>query len=463
MLPHWRDWEVRLRRRPHVYLHIGAMKTGTTYLQGLLVANKDRLADAGYLFPGERWTDQSRAAADVLGFSLDDPRRRASVEGRWDRIVSEMLAHRGRGAKASIFSMEFLSFADTEQATRILDSLSEAHVEVVLTVRDTVSTIPAQWQTSCRNGGKVPYRRFVYGVRDALAQHGQQGRASKPVRLFRRTQDIERMLDVWVPLLGPRRVHVVTVPPRGADPALLWHRFASVVGVDPDVCEQPDDVSNSSLGHASTELMRLINKRLDLSPTDYTLLVKGPLARRILGSRASQEQPIRMNRRGHVFGVRWNRLMRAAIERHGVRVVGSLDDLDVTRPGTDLRRKLPRATPEEIVAAAVHARDGLVALRDQLRTELPDRSASEKALDVKVLRLPRLPVAPVTEPDHWAGRPDPLDAAVQELVALVEECVAVSHEKLLPGGGTIPPEIGGPDAPDDTETTDETDITAPTV
>lgn len=412
------------------------MKTGTTYLQGLLSANKDRLAEAGYLFPGERWTDQSRAAADVLGFSVQDPRRKAAVEGRWDRIVAEMLAHRGRGRKASIFSMEFLSFADTEQAQRILDSLARADVEIILTVRDTISTIPAQWQTSCRNGAHVPYRRFVYGVRDALALSDGGDRAgpvSKPVRLFRRTQDIERMLDVWVPLVGAERVHVVTVPPRGSDPALLWQRFASVVGVDPDVCEQPEDTSNSSLGHASTELMRLVNKHLDLTPTDYTLLVKGPLARRILGSRAAVEQPIRMHRRGHLLGVRWNRRIRRAVRRHGVDVVGSLDDLVVRRPGKDVRAKLPQAAPEDVLAAAVHARDGLLALREQLSEGLPDRRPSAgEVTEPQILRLPRLPFEAVTAPDHWSDRPDPLQAAVDELVDLVQQCVEISHHKQLP-------------------------------
>ena len=418
--------------RPTVFLHIGAMKTGTTYLQGLLAANRERLAEAGYLFPGERWTDQSRAAADVLGFSTEDPRRKAALEGRWSEIVEEMLSYRGRG---SIYSMEFMSFADTEQATRIMSSLKRARVEVIITVRDTVATIPAQWQTSCRNGGKVPYRRFVYGVRDAIESSGESGRAAKPVRLFRRTQDIERMLDVWVPLAGSQHVHVVTVPPRGADPSLLWRRFASILGVDPEVCEQPSEASNSSLGHASTELMRLVNKSLDLSSTDYTQIVKGPLARRILGSRASLEKPIGLHRRGHVFGVRWNRRMRAAIERHEVPVVGTLDDLDALKPGNDLPKRLPRAADADVLAAAVHARDGLLALRDEIGSDPRDEDPTRVVSDVHVLRLPRLPFPAVTHPGHWSGSDDEVGAAVRDLVALVNDCVAASQHAQVPAPG----------------------------
>ena len=38
---------------PVVFLHIGAMKTGTTFLQNLMHENKANLAEAGYLLPGK--------------------------------------------------------------------------------------------------------------------------------------------------------------------------------------------------------------------------------------------------------------------------------------------------------------------------------------------------------------------------------------------------------------------------
>ena len=39
-----------------VYLHIGAPKTGTTYLQEVLFTNRARLAEHGVLYPGESRT-----------------------------------------------------------------------------------------------------------------------------------------------------------------------------------------------------------------------------------------------------------------------------------------------------------------------------------------------------------------------------------------------------------------------
>ena len=48
------------------------------------------------------------------------------------------------------------------------------------------------------------------------------------------SQDLPDVLARWGATLPPSRVHVVCCPPPDADPALLWQRFAGVVGFDPD-------------------------------------------------------------------------------------------------------------------------------------------------------------------------------------------------------------------------------------
>ena len=42
--------------RPVLWLHVGPMKTGTTYLQQLLFADRDALGRAGLHLPGEEWS-----------------------------------------------------------------------------------------------------------------------------------------------------------------------------------------------------------------------------------------------------------------------------------------------------------------------------------------------------------------------------------------------------------------------
>ena len=60
-----------------VLLHVGLPKSGTSYLQKLLSANRERLRGHGVLFPGADWSDQVVAVRDVRG--LYDQRTRARV------------------------------------------------------------------------------------------------------------------------------------------------------------------------------------------------------------------------------------------------------------------------------------------------------------------------------------------------------------------------------------------------
>jgi hypothetical protein len=414
------------RRAPRIYLHIGAMKTGTTFLQDLMTANKEALAAAGFLFPGERWTDQSRAVREVLDFSIKDPRGPGHSSGMWEEISGQMLAHDG---PASIISMEFLSYADSERARRIVESLRGAEVHVILTVRDAAATIPAQWQTSCRNGARVTLRKFVQGVGDLVSEEAVARGAG--ARIFQRTQGVVRMLDVWVPLVGRKRVHVVTVPPRGSDPDLLWHRFAGVVGVDPSVCSDRTVDSNPSLGLASTELLRRLNIELGtIDYFDYVRLVKRQLARGILGSRAPLEVPVRLNRKGRRFAAQWNSRVREAVERHGVRLVGTFDDLPVTHPGPEVPKAMPAPAPAELLEAAATAVDGLRVWAAMARQALDAGAGSEafRVVSTQLADPAAIDRADATTPDRWAQEPQPAQAAVREIAAMVRVCMELRHQ-----------------------------------
>ena len=98
-----------------LYLHAGLPKTGTTFLQQLMSANKEDLLKAGFLFPGDSWAEQALATRDAMDRNKDDPALRAQCAGKWRKLVDEMLAYDGT---ASVFSMEFLSYASPEDALR---------------------------------------------------------------------------------------------------------------------------------------------------------------------------------------------------------------------------------------------------------------------------------------------------------------------------------------------------------
>jgi hypothetical protein len=400
------------------------MKTGTSFLQQLLVRNKDNLARAGYLFPGETWKDQARAGRDLMRIFHDDERLRRLCRGAWDRVADEMAGYDGN---ASIFSMEFLSFADAKRAKQAVRSLTGrgAVVHVILVARDTIGALPAQWQSDTRSGGLLSWPEFARGARSVL--DGSRGAERTGARVFARTQGIPRMLDAWGAAVPPGRLHVVTVPRSGADPMLLWERFAEVVGIDPAVCTPTSRRNNTSLGQASAELVRRVNLELGKVPaSDFRATVKQQLASRVLTKRAHLESRAKLDAPTLDFAADWNRRVREAIERSGVRMVGDLDDLPVEVPPELRDAAVPElADPDddEILAAAVTARDGLHGLIDRRVEALRDLGVDEALLDP----VATLPWEPASE-ERWTRHPDPVGSAVTELTDLVRVAMALQRQ-----------------------------------
>lgn len=328
--------------QPVVFLHIGPMKTGTTYLQAVMLANKRQLADAGFLFPGDIWVRQIRAVQDVLRLQRRDPVVRQKALGSWRRLVAEMRAHEG----TSVVSMEFLSFARPRQVRRIMASLDFAEVHVVVTVRDAALVIPSLWQSNVRIGWQTSWARFLRGVRKNAGWQSWLRRLprDRSYHAFRDVQGIGRILRIWGSAVPAARLHVVTVPPPGAAPQELWDRFATVVGVPPGTCTEPPADDNASLGYESTELLRRVNVRLGhVQPSDYSTALKDHLALKVLSHRATVESRPRLEAVTGRFAADWNARVVTDVAASGATVTGDLADLPTTAPADAPRGPAPRA------------------------------------------------------------------------------------------------------------------------
>lgn len=409
-----------------IYLHIGAMKTGTTYLQQLMFANQERLAAAGYRLTGGRWARQVRGVNDALGVTRDDDRVGAESAGAWQVLVDDALSHSGT---ASVLSMEFLSFARRGQVQRIVASLAPAEVHVVLTVRDAVATIPAQWQTNVRNGSTVAWPEHQRSVRKITTVRGRLGGLSpdRALRSFHRAQGVPRMLDRWGPTVRPGRLHVITVPPPGSDPRLLWDRFAGVVGIDPATCADPPERDNPSLGHASAELLRRVNLSLGRLPrADYTPTINQYLATEVLAGR--DEPRAELDPATRRFAMTWNGRVRDAVTTSGARLCGDLDDLPVdvsshesiARPGGTVLPSEPL-----VLAAAASALEGLHGLARQRARRLRRNGVAAQ---------PPSGVDAAAAAHGWAAATEPVDAAASEVAAMALAAIELHRQlRQLPG------------------------------
>ena len=309
-----------------VYLHVGAMKSGTTYLQKVLQHNRDQLEHRGMLFPGLRWSDQVTAAEDLIGRRPDG---KPASPGAWEALVDEVMAHEG----PAIISMETLSSARKAQARRAAQSFAPRRVRVIVTARDVGRVIPAQWQEWVQNGGTVSFSTFLRtssAVRVSVA----------PVaRRLWWSQNIARILRTWQPYVDASDLVLVTVPPDGSDRSLLWRRFCEAVELDDADAYDLQVASNESLGAVSAELMRRVNRAAKRrhEPWQARSRVKHRLGKRVLASRKSREPKLVIPDRYRDFAVNTSQRMVGDIEKVGPQVVGDLDELRVTAAA------LPRA------------------------------------------------------------------------------------------------------------------------
>ncbi|MGD9960431.1 hypothetical protein [Nocardioides sp.] len=313
-------------------LHIGLMKSGTTFIQGRLNTNREQLAGHGVLFPGPAWGRQVRAVSDLLESRKRQP-------GAWASLRDEINAH----SATAVVSMEYLAPMGTRRIATLRDAFPQTDLRVILTVRDLGRSVPAMWQESIKNRQTWGWADYL----DALESGGEAGKR------FWRQQHAARIVERWAAEVGADNVYLVTIPPPGSHPEMLWDRFCSVAGIAPGTwLEAPR--SNESLGAASTLVMRQLNElTADLTETDYKKRVKA-LAKHQLGRRKSEEQPI-----GYQVP-RWLRAesgrIVARLADSGVHVVGDLKDLtpqDV--PGVDPTSVSASAQRDAAVAALAMA------------------------------------------------------------------------------------------------------------
>ena len=340
-------------RCPTVYLHIGTPKSGTTYLQRLLGRNRKRLAAQGVLWPGRTWVDQVHAVRDLANIHPFD-HRSADVAGAWQRLVDEIHSWQGHSA---VVSMEWLVDAKPRHIRRAIETLAPAQVHVVVTARDLARNIPADWQEDTQNWSTCGWQDYLAAVRNPESAAIDTGR-----RLWGQ-QDVGAILRRWGKVVPAERLHVVTVPPQGTDPQVLWQRFASVIGIDAEGFGTPPKTSNASLGVVSAELMRRINTlghERGLGWKASGRILKQVFAKRVLTKRKSQEPALALPEDLYPWAIEQGKRLATEVEETGAHVWGDLAEL-IPDPANAREGITPdEVTDSELLEAALEGIVGLV-------------------------------------------------------------------------------------------------------
>lgn len=351
-----------------IYFHVGAPKTGTTFIQGIMWHHRAEMAEAGVLFPGRTPRDHLHASQVVR----EVPQGKAHT-AVWDDLVAELAAWPGTG----VLSHEFFGMATPAQARAALARLAPAEVHVVLTARDFVRQFAADWQESLKMNLNLSLDRFL--------ARAEEGKLPRPWGW--QSHDIVQVLANWGGGLPPERVHVITVPPPGAPRDLLWRRWSEVVGLDPDAYDLDIAFPNQSLGVVQAELLRKLKPALTEPLTNSRnkhRWVRGYFAHEVL-----------LQHKGARFTLRQDQIdqltVRArsavdAITTAGYDVVGDLADLIPQATDPSLRHPSD-VTDAEMLDVAVVAMEQMI--QDVRRLTETNRRLSEQVANTSGSTLRR--------------------------------------------------------------------------
>lgn len=354
-----------------VILHVGTPKTGTSYLQDVLFRNREVLEQAGISYPATRHDSHFLAALDLM--QLPWGGLQSEAIGAWDHLAQRVRAHDG----TAVVSHEILATASRAQIGRALESLGHGQgteVHLVLSVRDLVRQIPAEWQENVKHRAQLSYAAFLDQITDPE-------RASRIGAWFWGVQEVPDILDRWGQDLDPAHVHVVTVPPPGGAPELLWKRFSQAFGLDGIDLDLEGERQNPSLGVPETTLLRRINRKAnaELPPADYRPLVRELLAHQTL-SRRTRSPRLALPPDLHTWAQEVSGTWIAEVERRGYDVVGDLGDLVGAPPVTEYADP-DRPRERQVAAAGVDAIAAL--LLDNARLRREEQRLHEELADVR--------------------------------------------------------------------------------
>jgi hypothetical protein len=352
-----------------VYLHVGAPKTGTTYLQDRLALNKASLAQHRVNYPLSLHASQFRPALDILQMPWGGLQE--DVASEWDQLAARVRRLSG----TVVISHEILAAAKPAQVRRAMSSLAGAEIHLVYSARDLARQIPAEWQEGVKHQRKIGFGGFLKQV--------QTSRRVKPTLWFWRVQSLPDVLSRWSRGLPPERVHLVTVPQAGAPRDTLWERYCQAFGIDPAWAPEESERENVSIGAAETFLLRRLNRRLrqaGLPSEEYRRLIREVVVHQTMAKRPAMAK---ISLPPTAFGwatevaeewIDW-------VQGSGIDVVGDVADL---RPVQPVERWVNPDRPRrpEMVDAAI---DAMVALA----LEAANRPDPHEQITAKISRAAR--------------------------------------------------------------------------
>lgn len=347
-----------------VFVHVGAAKAGSTYLQTLLWANQEVLEKAGVLVPGRNSFDHNRVMQMVRMKHPDE-----QAQAAWRLVMDRIAGFSG----TVVISNEWLCLARPRQIRRLFRALAPREVHVVATARDLVGAVPSAWQENLKLGAGRSLPEFIAWMDDPDA------------RWKWGVLDPALFLPRWAEQLPPGRVHVIPLDPLSNDPDLLWKRFAGLIGVDPDVIDLEVGRSNESLSAEGARFLELtgdqVREAVDGARDHWNWnyrLIRDYLSHELVAQRRGR--PIALSDEDRTVIEQRAKESVARLVADGYDIVGDVDELTRQRPRPNALR------PEDVPDAAVIDMAGHVVAEMLLRIRRESDLAKQAKREAAALR-----------------------------------------------------------------------------
>jgi len=344
------------RKQRRVFLHVGAPKTGTTYIQGILWSNRSALKSAGLHVVGATRGDHYHGGHDLRDLPHDSKDPRPDWTGSWDVLAGLAV---DSSADSVVISDEHLAALEPEQVERAVTALRGREVHVIYATRNLARLLPSEWQEFVKHGSKLTFGEWTERVFSS--------REKGPGRWFWSVHDPVDVINRWSSHVPVERIHVITLPLPDAEKNELWHRFCGVVDVDPEAATEFEVAGNDSLGVAEAELLRRVNAALpDTFPIwHHRFLGRDVFATKILSPRSKGGKPqlpevvrplVQKRSEQAIDGIRAS----------GVDLVGDLTEVTITE---DLASGEPMPSDGEVLDASVEAISALLVRMGRMRDD----------------------------------------------------------------------------------------------
>ena len=303
-------------------IHIGAVKTGTTYLQTALEAKRDELAAAGWLYPGPIHCHVPQFAAllgDDAPWSGPDWESR---EKNWDPMAAEIASWDG----SVLLSAENLAGMTSELITRILDELGRNEVEIVVTARDLARVVASDMQQKYRIGETWSCDEFC----EALAAD----RSDLNKWWWWRSNALHGLVARWKADPRVKSFTIVVNPQKGATET-LWARFVAGADLPLDGSKAPQlpaGDANLSLTADQARLLRYLTidmKDVNGVPADDQADIRARICSRMLArqNQGTTGSPMKVPWRWRQRFDEWTINDIEQLSQQECRVVGDLEEL----------------------------------------------------------------------------------------------------------------------------------------